>query len=423
MTILLAAFTLATAAGPARADATPPAGAGPGAGPGVSLQSLLREMVDRDAPARLPRPAYVCKEASSHDRAKTDPADAKTWHSNKDFEQFIRTEENDGRHEWVIMDDDGPGAVTRFWLPLLAEQDNQVVRFYFDGSPTPAIAVKFNELLSGRAFVKPPLAFVVLERRGRAPPEGDAPQDDARRRRRPLPADPLRRSLQDHARPVAVLLHHQLPGVRAGDRRHDVHHGRLRGSEGRGGRGGADLDGCRPGSRTGRWTRQASGPRARRGDSPSTCRPAPQRSATCWCGSIRRTRRRRCAASSFKRRSTTSRPSGAPSASSSAPAPACNPVRDWDRTVGKDGTLRARWVMPYQHGGRLTSQERRRQAGRRPTRRRHRAVGVGRPLDALPRQLALPARPQDPADLRLELPRGARARASTSATRSRSSAR
>ena len=38
-----------------------------------------------------------------------------------------------------------------------------MVRFYFDGGKTPNLTVKFNELLSGRAFVKPPLAFVASD--------------------------------------------------------------------------------------------------------------------------------------------------------------------------------------------------------------------------------------------------------------------
>jgi hypothetical protein len=126
----------------------------------VTLKSLLGEMIDRDATAKWPIPAYTLKQASSYDRATKDPADAKGWFANKDYEQFIRLEQNDGRREWVIMEHEGPGAVTRFWLPLEPSRDKQVIRFYFDGSTTPAIAVLFNELLSGRGFVKPPLAFV-----------------------------------------------------------------------------------------------------------------------------------------------------------------------------------------------------------------------------------------------------------------------
>jgi hypothetical protein len=126
----------------------------------ISLATMLNEMTDRAAVAQTPMPSFVLKQASSHDRRKNDPGNAGTWHSNTDYGQFLHTEVNEGRQEWVIMEDTGPGVITRFWLPLLADKDNQIIRFYFDGSPTPAITAKFNELLSGTAFVRPPLAFV-----------------------------------------------------------------------------------------------------------------------------------------------------------------------------------------------------------------------------------------------------------------------
>lgn len=125
----------------------------------VSLESLLNEMVDRDAAARLPQPGYLLKQASSHDPRKTNPADPATWHSNNDHDQFVRTEVNQGRREWVIMEDTGPGAIVRFWTVSLGMKEQQIIRFYLDGSPTPMIEVRFNELLSGRGFVRPPFAF------------------------------------------------------------------------------------------------------------------------------------------------------------------------------------------------------------------------------------------------------------------------
>lgn len=133
---------------------------GPGTGGSVTLESLLGEMTNRAELAQWPEPAFVLKQASSYDRATTTPADEKTWFANRDHEQFIRVETNDARREWVIMEHEGPGAVVRFWLPLHPPKDHQVIRFYFDGSAQPAIAVKYNELLSGRGLVPPPFAFV-----------------------------------------------------------------------------------------------------------------------------------------------------------------------------------------------------------------------------------------------------------------------
>ena len=139
---------------------TAPAQADETSRPEINLGSLLNEMTDRAAVALAPSPAFVLKQASSHDPRKNDPANPDSWHSNVDYGQFLHTEVNEGRREWVIMEDTGPGAITRFWLPLDAKNDNQIIRFYFDGSATPAITAKFNELLSGTAFVRPPLAFV-----------------------------------------------------------------------------------------------------------------------------------------------------------------------------------------------------------------------------------------------------------------------
>ena len=129
----------------------------------ITMRSLLGEMIDRNTVARLPHPQYVCKQASSYDRRQTDPADIKTWFGNNDYEQFIRIEENEGRREWVIMEHKGPGSLVRLWTPLDVSRKNQVIRFYFDGAKTPAITVKLNDLLSGRSFVKPPFAFVASD--------------------------------------------------------------------------------------------------------------------------------------------------------------------------------------------------------------------------------------------------------------------
>jgi autotransporter-associated beta strand protein len=126
----------------------------------ISLRTLLAEMTERDVTAKWPVAEYSLKQASSYDRRETNPADTATWFANYDSAESIRTETNGGRTEWVIMEHSGPGAVTRMWLPLEPSKDQQIIRFYFDGSATPAIEVPFNEFMSGRGFVKPPLAFV-----------------------------------------------------------------------------------------------------------------------------------------------------------------------------------------------------------------------------------------------------------------------
>ena len=88
------------------------AGAGEGA---ITFDSLLREMADRDALARLPQPAYTCRQFSSYERKSVSPDDAKGWFANHDWSHFLREETNGGRKEWVMMDAQGPGCVVRMW--------------------------------------------------------------------------------------------------------------------------------------------------------------------------------------------------------------------------------------------------------------------------------------------------------------------
>ena len=127
----------------------------------VTVESLLREMTDRDALARWPEPAYRTAQASSYDRRSTAPG-AEGWFANDDYSQFIREEDHAGRREWVMMETDGPGAVTRFWMGMSTPKlpATGVLRFYLDGADRPALEERADALLSGRSFAQPPLAEV-----------------------------------------------------------------------------------------------------------------------------------------------------------------------------------------------------------------------------------------------------------------------
>ncbi|UCF16422.1 MAG: hypothetical protein JSW59_02990, partial [Phycisphaerales bacterium] len=59
----------------------------------ITFESLLEEMVDRDCIARLPSPAYTCKQFSSYDRNSTEPG-SPTWWANWDRSYFVRIEDN-----------------------------------------------------------------------------------------------------------------------------------------------------------------------------------------------------------------------------------------------------------------------------------------------------------------------------------------
>ncbi|MHC4313631.1 MAG: hypothetical protein ACYSW3_14325 [Planctomycetota bacterium] len=69
----------------------------------ITLESLLDEMLDRDALARLDEPAYVTRQASSYQRLSVAP-DQEGWYANQDWSHFIRKEQKDGRTEWVMLD-------------------------------------------------------------------------------------------------------------------------------------------------------------------------------------------------------------------------------------------------------------------------------------------------------------------------------
>ena len=124
----------------------------------VTYESLLREMVDREAIARFPAPAYKCSQASSYDCKSDAGPTSSEWFANADRGQYIREEVNAGRREWVMLDVTGAGAVVRFWSAN--PSDDCIVRFYFDGSAEPALEVPFTDLLGGTWRVGEPLSAV-----------------------------------------------------------------------------------------------------------------------------------------------------------------------------------------------------------------------------------------------------------------------
>jgi len=137
------------------------------------MESLLLEMVDRDNLARLPEPAYTCKQFSSYDRNADTPG-APTWWANMDRSYFLRVEENQGRKEHVLMDTAGPGAVVRFWAtwhgPGGGPFSNGTMRIYLDGNPTPVIEGPFEDVIDKGFLTGPPLS------------QGVSPLTDYRRR-------------------------------------------------------------------------------------------------------------------------------------------------------------------------------------------------------------------------------------------------
>ncbi|MGL6227387.1 MAG: DUF2961 domain-containing protein [Thermoguttaceae bacterium] len=121
----------------------------------VNLSSLLEEMVNRNSIYQFPDPAYTCKQASSYDRGSKGP-DQPGWFANGDASQFVRTERNGRRQEWVLMDEDGPGAIVRWWIT--APHYLVTFRIYIDGNEKPAMEAKIGDLIGGDYLVGPPLS-------------------------------------------------------------------------------------------------------------------------------------------------------------------------------------------------------------------------------------------------------------------------
>jgi hypothetical protein len=95
----------------------------------ITLESLLDEMLDRDALARLDEPAYVTRQAGSYQRLSVAP-DQDGWYANQDWSHFIRKEQKDGQTEWVMLDAKGPGCIVRFWMGGEAQYGK--LRFYLN---------------------------------------------------------------------------------------------------------------------------------------------------------------------------------------------------------------------------------------------------------------------------------------------------
>ncbi len=140
-------------------------------GESVSIESLLNEMVDRDAVARFPQPEFRLKQDSSYNRASMTPEtacqDPKGWFMNHDYnssdkdKNFIRIEENHGDREWVLMDHHGVGAIVRSWMPWRGQKDPTTPSI-LDGASQLALEGNMFELFQGKGLIPFPLAHESL---------------------------------------------------------------------------------------------------------------------------------------------------------------------------------------------------------------------------------------------------------------------
>jgi len=127
----------------------------------ITLERLITEMVDRNSVTYLPDPWYSLKQFSSYDRKSVGPGED-GWFANSDYTRFIREEMNDGRREFVMFDDMGPGAIVRWWMTFAGEGSSDgIIRVYLDNNPEPVIEGKVLNVLSGHLLAGDPLSSSV----------------------------------------------------------------------------------------------------------------------------------------------------------------------------------------------------------------------------------------------------------------------
>ncbi len=123
--------------------------------PAVTFASLLEEMTDRAALARWPAPGYRQMQASSYNRASVRRGEPE-WFADSDGVGFLREDDHGGRHEWVAMEWNGPGCLTRLWAPYFYFDFNDrlgpTVRIYLDGASEPTIEARWIELLTNNRW-------------------------------------------------------------------------------------------------------------------------------------------------------------------------------------------------------------------------------------------------------------------------------
>lgn len=101
----------------------------------VTVKSLLEELTDRARLAEYAGDRWSLHHVSSYDRHSV-AKDQEGWFANNDWDNYLRKEAHNGREEYVLLDTDGPGVITRFWA---AGHPNQKahLRFYMDGQERP----------------------------------------------------------------------------------------------------------------------------------------------------------------------------------------------------------------------------------------------------------------------------------------------
>lgn len=122
----------------------------------VNIKSLLEEMSDRENLTYLPEPKYQLKQASSYNRETVAP-DEPGWYANGDMSHFVRVENINNRREFVLFDQEGPGAIVRWWMTFW-RAENGILRIYLDNDTIPEIEGAPFDVISGQMLAEAPFS-------------------------------------------------------------------------------------------------------------------------------------------------------------------------------------------------------------------------------------------------------------------------
>ncbi|WP_422351059.1 glycoside hydrolase family 172 protein [Flagellimonas sp.] len=125
----------------------------------ITVESLLREMIDRDVLAKLDSVPYKLLQVSSYSK-KAVSSDQPGWFDNGDSHVFPM-DSTGASNEHVIMDVDGPGAIVRIWSawnPQPETFSDGTLRIYFDYAETPQIEGNIGEVISSNTYLGAPLS-------------------------------------------------------------------------------------------------------------------------------------------------------------------------------------------------------------------------------------------------------------------------
>ncbi|MGD9128006.1 MAG: DUF2961 domain-containing protein [Planctomycetia bacterium] len=112
----------------------------------TTFGSLVNDIIDRDQLAV--HPTYETLQSSSYNPYPT-VLGAPANFSNPDRNFFSGSEMVDGELEYTMLEDTGPGVITRWWMT--SRYDQGEIKVYIDGDPVAAISGTFRDVLGGNA--------------------------------------------------------------------------------------------------------------------------------------------------------------------------------------------------------------------------------------------------------------------------------